>query len=101
MVESKTIENACSIFEQENGIKPQIVLGPFYKKRTSTLDKHFDIKFKPGQTKRGIYKEWNVTAMPLSNPSNSVYLFFDKRVDGRKAVKPSSTIINIKDFEEV
>jgi hypothetical protein len=101
MIESQTIEDSYLIFEKENGIKPQVVLGPFYKKRTGTLDKHFDIKFKPGQTKRGIHNGWQVTAMPLSNPPDSAYLFYDRKVDGQKGIKPVSTIIKLKDLQEI
>lgn len=99
MVESKNVEESYALFEKENGIKPQIVLGPFYKKRTSVLDKNCNIQFKPNQSKRGVYNGWHVTVIPLSNPADSVYLLYDRRVDGQKLPKPNLNIVKIKELE--
>lgn len=101
MVESPSVEESYSIFEKENGIKPQIVLGPFYKKKTGTLDKNFDIKFKFGSNKQGIYNGWHVTAMPLLSPPESAYLLFNKRVDGLKTQKPHAMVVKIKEIQEL
>jgi len=99
MVEAKNIDEAYSLFEQENGIKPQIVLGPFYKKRTAVLDKNCNVQFKPNQSTRGIHNGWHVTVIPLSNPPDSVYLLYDRRVDGQKIPKPNLNIVKIKELE--
>lgn len=101
MIESPSIEESCLIFEKENGIKPQIVYGPFYKKKTGTLEKNFDVKFKLGQNKQGIYNGWYVTAMPLLNPADSFYLLYNKRVDGQKSQKPSSMIVKAKEIQDL
>jgi hypothetical protein len=101
MIESQTIEDSCILFEKEYGIKPQIVYGPFYKKKTGTLDKNFDIKFKYGQNKQCIYNGWHVTAMPLLNPPDSVYLLYNKRVDGQKTQKPNAMIVKLKELQDL
>lgn len=101
MIETKTMDDSYVFFEKENGIKPQVVLGPFYKKRTSVLDKNCEIKFKPDQSKRAIYNGWYVTAMILSSPAESAYLFYDRRVDGQKIPKPNLTIVNTKDLQDI
>lgn len=101
MIESQSIEDSCSFFEKENGIKPQVVYGPFYKKKTSTLDKNFDIKFKFGQNKQGIYNGWHVTAMPLASPEDSAYLLYNKRVDGQKIQKPTAMVVKLKEIQDL
>lgn len=100
MIESASVEDSYSLFEKENGIKPQIVLGPFYKKKTGILDKNFDIKFKFGPNKQAIYNGWHVTAMPLLSPLDSVYLLFNKRVDGLKTQKPHAMVVKAKEIQE-
>jgi hypothetical protein len=101
MVEASSVDESCSFFEQENGIKPQVILGPFYKKKTGMLDKNFNIKFKFGPNIQAIYNGWHITAMPLSNPPESAYILFNKRVDGIKTHKPQSMVIKIKEIQEI
>jgi hypothetical protein len=101
MIESLTVEDSCILFEKEYGIKPQIMYGPFYKKKTGILDKNFDIKFKIGQNKQGIYNGWHVTAMPLMSPPDSVYLLYNKRVDGKKIQKPGAMVIKSKEIQDL
>lgn len=99
MIDSSTIDESCFLFEKEQGIKPQIVLGPFYKRKTGILKKNFDIKFKLGEHKQCKYDGWNVTAMPLSNPPDSVYVFYNERTDGQKMPKPKAIVVNKKDIQ--
>lgn len=101
MIDSTTVEDACVLFEKEYGIKPQIMYGPFYKKKTGTLDKNFDIKFKIGQSNQGIYNGWHVTVMPLTSPPDSAYLLYNKRVDGQKAQKPHAVVAKLKEIQEL
>jgi hypothetical protein len=101
MIESSSIEESYSIFEKDNGIKPQVVLGPFFKKKTGILNKNFDIKFKFGQNKQGIYNGWHVTAMPLLNPEDSVYLLYNKRIDGQKVQKPQAMVVKTKEIQDL
>lgn len=101
MIESQTVEESYSIFEKDHGIKPQAVLGPFYKKKTGVLEKNFDIKFKFGQNKQGTYNGWEVTGMPLLNPPDSVYLLYNRRVDGQRAQKPQAMIVKLKEIQDL
>ena len=101
MIESSSVEESYSIFEKDNGIKPQVVLGPFFKKKTGILNKNFDIKFKFGQNKQGIYNGWHVTAMPLLNPEDSVYLLYNKRIDGQKVQKPQAMVVKTKEIQDL
>lgn len=101
MIESSSVEDSYFLFEKENGIKPQIVLGPFFKKKTGTLNKNFDIKFKFGQNKQGIHNGWQVTAMPLLSPEDSVYLLYNKRIDGQKIQKPQAMVVKIKEIQDL
>lgn len=101
MIEEPTVEGSCFIFEKEFKIKPHIVYGPFYKKKSGILDKNFDIKFKFGPNKHGIYNGWYITAMPLLNPPDSAYLLYNKRVDGQRVSKPSAIVIKIKEIQDL
>lgn len=101
MIEASTLEESYSLFEKEHGVKPQVVHGPVYQKKTGTLDKNFDIKFKFGQNKQGTYNGWHVTAMPLLSPTDSVYLLYNKRVDGQKTQKPNAMVIKAKEIQDL
>ncbi len=100
MIESQDRDNACKIFESENEIKPQIVLGPFFKKKVGVLDSEVVIKFS-GVTKKAIYNEWNVKAVLLSSPEGHAYIFYDKRIDNKKIQKPVSTIVKLEELKEL
>lgn len=96
-IASKTIQAASakeaeSFFVNEFGIKPEIISGPFFKKRGCTQTSVSNIKFN-GVTKKAIYDGWNVTAQFLSEPENSAYLLFNSRVDGKDITKPKGHII--------
>src|ERR1700674_3382488 len=78
-IEAETFEVAQKLFEKDNGIIPQTILGPCYKKKTGILNSNTSLNFKPGQSKKGIYKDWNITAMILSNPINSACVFYEER----------------------
>lgn len=91
-VEADNSEEAMNTFEIDNGVKAQIIHGPFFQKRAGVLDNTREIKF-TGTSKRGIYKDWIVNALLLKDPVNSAYLLFDKRVDGRKMPKPTGTFV--------
>ena len=102
MIETKNIDEARAAFEKEYLAKPETIFGPFYKKKTSVLNKNCDIKFKSNEAnKRGIYNDWYVSAMPLESPTDSFYLFYDKRIDGQKLPKPNIMIIKSKELREV
>lgn len=92
LLEADNSEEAMKSFELENGVKAQIIHGPFFMKRAGVLDNTREIKF-TGSSKRGIYKEWIVNALLLKEPENNAYLLFDKRVDGKKMPKPTGTFV--------
>jgi hypothetical protein len=98
MIESDNIEDCCDIFELENGMKPEIVFGPFFKKKTGNLEKNRTVKFSAEKSKQGIYDGWHITAMPLLEPVDCAYLIFNKRADGEKNPKPNGMIVKINDI---
>ena len=87
--------------EKEFQIKPQSILGPFYRKKTGILDKNADIKFKFGENKQGIYNGWHITALPLVSPESSVYVLYNKRIDGQKIQKPKSAVVRMKEIQDL
>lgn len=99
-IETQTIEEALSIFEKENNIKAESIFGPFYRKRTSNLKKNSEIKFKIGKNIQAVYDNWNITAMPLITPENSVYVMFNNRIDNKKITKPNPTVLKITEIKE-
>lgn len=100
-IDADSIDESCLVFEKEYNVKPESILGPFYKKKTGVLEKNCNIQFKFGQNKQGIYNGWHITALPLLNPLDSVYLLYNKRVDGQKSQKPQSTVVKIKEIQEL
>lgn len=101
MVEAQTLEGSYVIFETENGIKPQMVLGPFYKKKSNVLEKNTSLRFKFGQNMQGNYNGWLITAMPLLSPPDSAYVLFNKKIDGSRATKPNAMVVKIKDIQDL
>ena len=99
MIESDNVENCCNIFSEENGIKPEVIYGPFFKKRTGNLEKNRVVKFSGEKSKKGVYNGWEIVAMPLLEPVDCAYLIFDKRVDGQKNIKPTGTIVKNNDIQ--
>jgi hypothetical protein len=97
MIEAGTIEEARNIFEKENGIKPEAIHGPFYKKQTGTLDKNFDIEFAAGKKMTGTFNGWHIDALQLKKPEDSVYVIYNKSVDGKKQTKPNAMIVKINE----
>jgi hypothetical protein len=82
---------AADLFSKEFEMRPQEVLGPFYKKRTQELETNRSLKIY-GLPKRAIYNEWVVDAFTLEEPNNYAYLVFLKRADGKKIPMPKGTI---------
>lgn len=101
MIDCQTVEDSVRIFETENGIKPQTVYGPFYKKKTNVLDKDFDIRFMFGQNKQGVYNGWTVTMMPLLSPTGCVYVLYNKRIDGQKIRKPKACVVKLNEIQDI
>jgi hypothetical protein len=93
IINSNTQEEASSIFEQQNnGIKPKEILGPFYKKKTQILESTRSLKF-TSQSKKMYYNDWLVNALFLEEPKDCAYLIFVKRVDDKKLPHPKGAII--------
>ena len=87
-------EEAQTQFLTKFGVKPEIVLGPFYKKRMGVLNSQAEVQFS-GKSKKAVFNDWYCTAMTLLKPENCVWLFFDTRVDGKKMPKPETLILGI------
>lgn len=90
IISADSYESAKSQFYSEYQIYPEIIYGPFAKLNKS--ENISGIKFS-GVSKKGIYKDWHVNALLLTNPKNNVYLLFDKRIDGKKMTKPTGTFV--------
>jgi hypothetical protein len=91
LIESTSPGEASQKFEETNSIKPQEVLGPFYKKRTQIIESTRVLKFS-NETKPAIYNDWVVNAFMLKEPENHAYLVFIRRADGKKQPLPKGTI---------
>ena len=92
-------DEAKIYFEKIWGIFPQSISGPFFKKKSNVIKTNTELKFKPGEYKETVYKGWNITAMMLSNPPNSAFVLFNKRVDGQNIKKPGTTIVRVEELE--
>lgn len=82
---------AADLFFNEHQVRPQEVLGPFYKKRTQVLETNRSIKL-TGKSAKAIYNEWNVNAFFLEDPEDYAYLVFLKRTDNKKVPTPKGVI---------
>lgn len=103
---SKTIvienaDQAARVFESEFGVQPDSIYGPFFRKKTKPADYTREIVF-ANQSKKAIYQGWYVIASILNYPKGCAYLLFDRRLDGKKAPKPTETVIvkleELKDY---
>lgn len=91
LIESTSPGEASQKFEDENSLKPQEVMGPFYKKRTQIIENTRVLKFS-NETKSAIYNDWIVNAIMLKEPENHAYLVFIRRADDKKLPHPKGTI---------
>jgi hypothetical protein len=92
MIVAKSPDEARSIFLQQHSVAAQIVLGPFYKKKTQVLEVTRSLHFK-NQFRRATYNGWLVNAHPLLEPEDQAYLLFIKRIDDKKMPTPKGTIV--------
>lgn len=92
IVNADTPDQASSLFLEQENIKAQEVLGPFYKKRTRVIENTRQLKFS-NESKKAIYDDWLVTAMLLKEPENQAYLIFIKRTDDKKVPPPKGTVV--------
>lgn len=100
-IEVDSSEEAICLFQKEFNVEPENIHGPYYRKRAGVLDNSREIEFS-GERIKAIYRDWVVIASILKHPKNSAYLLFDKRVDGKKAPKPSGTfIIKMEEIKEI
>jgi len=92
IIEKRTTDEACEVFMAKFQVRPEIVQGPFYRKRTGVLQSQTDIKFK-GEHKNALYEGWVVTALFLEQPAECAWLFFEFNIENKKAPKPKSIIV--------
>lgn len=82
---------ASEKFSEKYSVKPQTILGPFFKKRAQVLENTRTLKI-TNEVKKAIYNDWIVNAFILKEPENQAYLVFIKRVDEKKLPTPKGTI---------
>lgn len=97
-INASTQKEADKLFEQQYLLVPQISIGPFYRARTRP-----DIQkvIFTGKSKTAIYDDWIVNALLVKEPENCAFLFFDRRVDGKKMIKPSDMIVKLDELKEI
>ena len=95
-IATNSMESAERIFQEETGVAATSIHGPFFRKRARPLDNQMSVVY-VGKSFKGKYGGWHVMAIPLSGPGERVQLFFDRRVDEKKVVKPVGTIIVSKE----
>lgn len=91
VVTAQTPDEASKLFNEQFGVSPQEVMGPFFKKRAQVLETTRELKF-TNQTKKAIYDGWVVNAFVLKEPENQAYLVFIKREDGKSMPTPKGVI---------
>jgi len=96
-VEALTSTEALSLFEVQEKIQGTVAHGPFSRKKVIIKEENQAVIFN-GESCNAIYNDWIVKALFTSEPKNCAYLLFDKRVDGKKAVKPAGTFIVKRDY---
>ena len=87
-----SMEEAGKVFNDQFGIMPKTILGPFLKKRTAPLKPETTIKF-DGKPRQAMYEGWLVNAFELKTPENSAFLLFIKRLDNQKKPIPKGKVI--------
>ena len=89
---ASSIEEANSLFKSKFGLPPQIVLGPFFKKRVKSTQIETSIKF-DGKPRKASYNGYIVNAFLLKEPSDSAFLIFVKSIDDQSKQLPKGTVI--------
>lgn len=87
-----SLEEANSLFKLKFGLLPQIVLGPFFKKRVKSAQIEKSIKF-DGKPRKASYNGYIVNAFLLKEPSDSAFLIFVKSIDDQNKQLPKGTVI--------
>lgn len=84
-------EEAELLFIEKFKIKPQKIIGSFYKKKEYAVFEEKNIKFS-NQIKEAIYKNWKVNAFILQYPENHAFLAFLKSLDGSAAPQKNNIV---------
>lgn len=97
-IEALSNLEASNQFEIKYSIKPEIVYGPFYKRKRKIPPPKLqqNIKFKNSSSKKIEYNGWIINLQLLSEPINCAYISYIKRIDGTKKILPKGEIINIE-----
>lgn len=98
-VDGETVAEAALNFEKSFQVKPESVLGPFYRKKMGILENQTNLKFSKN-TINGFYDGWIIKGMILEEPKDCVYVLFESRIDGRKVQKPTATILKLEDIKK-
>lgn len=86
------LDKATDLFISKIGVKPDIVYGPFYKKKVEKVVLSTPFKV-TNQVKKAEYESWLVNAIILKEPINSALLIFLNRLDSKKVTCPKGTFI--------
>ena len=97
IIYSESFEEASSFFQNEEGIPPLDILGPFVKKKLPT--KTVESFIFSNINKEAIYNGWLVKAFFLEDPKDHAFLLFSKRIDGKNIPSPGKIIVHISNLE--
>lgn len=92
IIPTDSANEASALFLKQHAVDAQVILGPFYKKRTRILESSRVLKFSKDKVKKAIYNDWVVNAFALIEPADHAYLVFIKRADDKKIPAPKGTI---------
>ena len=94
-------DEATNVFNKKYLINPEIIHGPFYKKRSSYEKTHGKIIFN-GASYKAMYNGWIVNAFELLEPKDKVFLVFIKCLEKSNfSVPKDKFIIPISEIEKI
>lgn len=97
-IECDSMVSAIDKFKEINNLEPSKCSGPYFKKRGWDHKSENKITFTK-EVRMAIYNEWYVKANILSNPPNTAFIFFNKRIDGKIIKPPPGEIVNLGDLK--
>lgn len=108
------LDEISKSWEEEFGLKPLKILGPFYEKKTSSsnvshkkkdnVDFNLDDLTFSGERKYGEFNGWEVIVQLLKNPKDYGWLIFKEEIggdDSRKKQKPASKAVKLDEINNL
>jgi len=96
-IQASNFSEARRNFESETKISPEVISGPFFKKRGCDQECYEEMKFS-GVSKKAIFDGWEVNAQILTEPENMAFLFYKKRVDGQNLPQPNGDVVHLQNL---